>query len=64
MKYVKLTVGDAQKLMDYLVRRPWAEVNQLIGTIQRSVNEEKEEPDGDRRLNDKAGSSKSSPASS
>lgn len=63
MKYVKLTIEDAQKLINYLVSKPWAEVNDLLSMIQRAAKT-KEEPDGDRRLNDETGSSKSYSAGS
>ncbi len=65
MKYMKLPVSSAQKVVDYLVSKPWAEVNELIALIQRSpIENETEEPDGDRCVDDKAGSSEPDPESS
>ncbi len=56
MKYMKLTVPLVQKLVDYLVTKPWAEVNELLTLLQRTKIET-EEADGDRCVNDETGSS-------
>lgn len=49
MKHMKLPMPVAQKIVDYLVSKPWAEVNDLLAMMQQAevINEEKEEPDGD-----------------
>ena len=58
MSYIKLTKDSAQRLVNYLVTRPWAEVNDLLVMLQRASQEtEMEECDGDRCVDDKAGSS-------
>ena len=64
MKHMELPMPVAQKLVDYLVAKPWAEVNDLLTALRLAPVKETEEPDGDRCLNDEAGSSKSDSASS
>ena len=57
MKYMKIPLDTVQKIVDYLVKQPWAEVNELLSHLQRAKIEEMEEADGDRSVDDKAGSS-------
>ncbi len=58
MKYMTLRMDSAQKVVDYLVSKPWAEVNSLLLLLQQSEVTEKEDCDGDRCVDDKAGSDK------
>ena len=64
MKYMELSMPVVQKLVDYLVTKPWAEVDNLLSALKQAPVKEKEEPDGDRCLNDKTGSSESDSAGS
>ena len=52
----------AERIFQYLMTKPWAEVNPLI--VDWLKEKRMEDSDGDRCLDDKAGSSEPDPESS